>query len=73
MIIRGLILLLLILSRPVIAKDVTYRLTDAEPLTFTIPDDWSSEWGPIMSFHEEDPDAPVDILAFGKTPEPIPE
>jgi len=66
MMIQRLILLFLIFSTPVVAKDVTYRLTDAEPLTFTIPDDWSSGWG-IMRFQENDPDVPPDFLVFGTT------
>ncbi|GEM_PF-4343666 len=60
-------LILFFLSIPVLAKDVTYRLTGAEPLTFTIPDDWSSGWSPLMcSGH--DPEAPVDLISFSKPP-----
>ena len=61
------ILLVGLLSAPAHAKDVTYRLTGAEPLTFTIPDDWSSGWSPLMC-SGYDPEAPVDLISFSKPP-----
>ena len=61
------VFLLLLLATPIFAKDVTYRLLGAEPLTFTIPDDWSSAWSPVK-FCEAEPDAPADLILF--TPKP---
>jgi hypothetical protein len=64
------IIFLLLLGLPALAKDVTYRLTGVEPLTFTIPDDWSSGWSPIMSFQDCNSDDPVDLLEFHGPPPP---
>ena len=72
MILRRIILLFFILSISATAKDVTYRLTGVEPLTFTIPDDWSSGWG-IMPFLVDAPDIPPDFLVFSEKPKPLPE
>lgn len=69
---KCLALLLSLLAIPALAKDVTYRLTGAEPLTFTIPDDWSSEWNPIMC-SGFDPEAPVDLIGFSKPLLPLPD
>lgn len=69
---KRLALLLSLLAIPALAKDVTYRLTGAEPLTFTIPDDWSSEWSPIMC-SGFDPEAPVDLIGFSKPLLPLPD
>ena len=63
--------LMFLLSIPAFAKDVTYRLTGAEPLTFTIPDDWSSAWSPMMC-SGFDPDAPVDLISFSKSQPVLP-
>lgn len=60
-------LMVILLAIPAFAKEVTYRLTGAEPLTFTIPDDWSSGWSPLMC-SGYDPEAPVDLITFSKPP-----
>jgi hypothetical protein len=64
--------MLFLISIPAFAKDVTYRLTGAEPLTFTIPADWSSGWGPLMCAGF-DPEAPVDLISFSQPTLPLPE
>ena len=63
-------LVLSLLAIPALAKDVTYRLTGAEPLTFTIPDDWSSGWSP-MKCSGFDPEAPIDLITFCKPSAPL--
>ena len=65
-------LMLILLATPAFAKDVTYRLTGAEPLTFTIPDDWSSGWSPVMC-SGFDPEAPVDLIGFCKPQASLPD
>ena len=70
MTLRRMLSILLLVGLPAWAKDVTCRLAGVEPLTFTIPDDWSSGWSPIMSFQNDDPEAPVDLIGFHKPPPP---